>query len=99
MDGAIDQLIDCFHADCRFPNRIEARFCAQCGRVLAPPQMIEAQPAPTSQSNMLRFVVMPGGRVSRLDHFGTALSWCLALAGVAVLVVSFARIAGRVVGF
>ncbi len=99
MDGAFDQLIDCRHADCRLPNRAEARFCAQCGRELAPPQKIEAQPAPTSQSNMLPFVMMPGGRVSRLDHLGTALSWCLALAGVAVLAVSFARIAGRVVGF
>ncbi len=98
MHAALDQFIDCRHADCRFPNRPEARFCAQCGREVELPHKPEEQPMPSSPSDLSRFLVMPGGPVTRLDHLGVALSWCLAFAGIAVLMTSLARIAGRIVG-
>jgi hypothetical protein len=47
---------------------------------------------------MSRFLYQPGGPITRLDHLGAALSWCLAFAGLAILAVSFGRIATRVVG-
>ena len=98
MDGAIDHFIDCGHADCRFPNRPDASFCAQCGREVELPPKPEEQPMPGPRSDMSRFLVTTGGPVTRLDHLGAAMSWCLAIAGIAVLAASVARIAGRIVG-
>ena len=98
MNGATDQFIDCLEANCRFPNRPVARFCAQCGRELELPQQPQEHPMPTPRSAPSGFLLMPGGTITRLDHLGAALSWCLALAGMTVLVVSLASIAGRIVG-
>jgi len=36
--------------------------------------------------------------MTRLDHLGAALSWGLALAGIAALVASVGRVASKVMG-
>jgi len=91
-----DQFVDCHHADCGFPNRPGAVYCAQCGREL--PVVSEPDPSPPPPVPISRFLVASGGPVTRLDHLGVALSWCLAIAGIAVLVASVGRIASKFVG-
>ena len=41
MSRDSDQSVDCRHAVCRFPNRPEAMFCAQCGRKVELPQKLD----------------------------------------------------------
>jgi len=93
-----DHLIDCTHDDCRFPNRAGAVFCAQCGRELVVPEALPLDAAATIPASGGGFLTARGGPVTRLDHLGAALSWCLAFAGLAILVASFGRIVARVAG-
>jgi len=100
-----DHLVECPHEDCRFPNRSEAMFCAQCGRLLVQPQaelaagMADGASAPRPyQTHSSDFLTTPGGPVTRLDGLADAFSWCLAFAGLAILVVSVGVVARRLLG-
>lgn len=101
-----DHLVECPHEDCRFPNRSEAMFCAQCGRLLGQPQAelqdhmaaaaLASRPSRTRSSG---FLTAPGGPVTRLDGLADAFSWCLAFAGLAILLVTMGVVASRLLGF
>jgi len=94
MDST-DQFVDCPHPDCQFPNRPGAAYCAQCGRSL--PAIAEPY-SPPSPVPLSRFLTASGGPITRLDHLGAAMSWCLAIVGIVVLILTAVRTAGKLMG-